>query len=100
MLILLSRYPDYVYQVNLAIQVTICLVFAFLAFYVIKWEKLLKEKKWIVYLVSLGSVALIEVRPSTEANTEGGLFRSVTSSTSTSPLWRSLSQTGEYTIRT
>ena len=64
------RYPDYVYQVNLAIQVTICLVFAFLAFYVIKWEKLLKEKKWIVYLVSLGSVSLIEVRSSSDGNTD------------------------------
>ena len=42
------------------IQVTICLVFAFLTFSVIKWEKLLKEKKWLVYSVSLGSVALIE----------------------------------------
>ena len=57
------RYPDYVYQIDLMIQVTICLVFAFLTFSVIKWEKLLKEKKWLVYSVSLGSVALIEVMP-------------------------------------
>ena len=57
------RYPDYVYQIDLMIQVTICLVFAFLTFYVIKWEKLLKEKKWLVYTVSLGSIALIEVIP-------------------------------------
>ena len=94
------RYPDYVYQVNLAIQVTICLVFAFLAFYVIKWEKLLKEKKWIVYLVSLGSVSLIEVRWSSEEGKTGqGLFRSVTSLTSTSPPWRSRSQPGQLRVR-
>ena len=59
------RYPNYVYQVDLGIQVTICLVFAFLAFYVIKWEKLLKENKWQVYCVSLAAVALIQVRPCT-----------------------------------
>ena len=60
---LTCRYPDHVYQIDLMIQVTICLVFAFLTFYVIKWEKLLKEKKWLVYTVSLGSIALIEVIP-------------------------------------
>lgn len=57
------RYQYYVYQVDLATHVCLTLFFCGLAFFVIKWEKLVKENQWIVYTISLVSVLVIEVEP-------------------------------------
>ena len=60
--ILNFRYQYYVYQVDLATHVSLTLFFCGLAFFVIKWEKLVKENQWIVYTISLVSVLVIEVK--------------------------------------
>lgn len=62
------RYQYYVYQVDLATHVCLTLFFCGLAFFVIKWEKLVKENQWIVYTISLVSVLVIEVEPFGKVN--------------------------------
>ena len=57
----MCRYPHYVYQMDLACQVLLSVIFAIFAFFMIKWEKLVKEKQWIIYSISLACIIIIEV---------------------------------------
>ena len=55
------RYPEYVYQLDLSSQVILAIVYGLFAFFVIRWEKLVKEKRWVVYTISIVIIAAIEI---------------------------------------
>ena len=58
---LISRYPNYIYQLDLSSHILIMVSYFGLGFFVTRYEELLKKHPWSLYLISILSVCLIEV---------------------------------------
>ena len=69
------RYDYYIYQLDLSTNVILAVFFGLLGFFVIRWEKLVKDNQWIIYTISLASVIIIEVRRTpNNMETSGSVF--------------------------
>ena len=69
------RYDYYIYQLDLSTNVILAVFFGLLGFFVIRWEKLVKDNQWIIYTISLASVIIIEVRRTpNNIETSGSVF--------------------------
>ena len=49
------------YQLDISSQVILATIYGSFAFFVIRWEKLVKEKQWVVYTISIAIIAAIEI---------------------------------------
>ena len=49
------------YQLDISSQVILAITYGLFAFFVIRWEKLVKEKQWVVYTISIAIIAAIEI---------------------------------------
>ena len=56
------RFPPYVYQLDISTHVVIMLTFLGLGFIVSFYEEAIKKAPWILYVFSVLTVVIIEVR--------------------------------------